>query len=153
MSFEIKGIENIDLMRKAYDNILRDTAKKIMADIMLEVVRLTNLGINAYGKPFLPYASSTVKKKAKQGKSTTPNMQDTSSMISSLSFVKSKTKKGFASQAIGVRGSYKGISNRKKLRHLKDMKNYVILEWTPYYDKIVKKHLKVMNEKVGRLFV
>lgn len=140
VSVQIIGIENFDKMAKVWDDMLEEASKQLMADILLEVVKLTNKGMNAFNKPFIPYAKKTVQIKIKTGRKLTPNMQQSSAMLSSLTITRFKTK--MVKFSLGVQGSHEGISNRKKLAYLKDHKNYVILAATPHYIKLTEKHMK-----------
>lgn len=137
-SVQIKGIGNLAKMGNIWKDILEEGSKQLMADIMLEVVRLTNKGMNAYNVPFIPYAKKTVQIKIKTGRKLTPNMQQSSAMLSSLTVTRFKTK--MIKYKLGVQGSHEGVSNRSKLAFLKDHKNYTILLWTPHYKKMAEKH-------------
>jgi len=139
-SVQIKGLDNFRKMGVVFGDMLEEATKQLMADIHLEIVRLTNKGMNAYNKPFLPYAKSTVKKKIEAKKKTTPNMQQSTAMISSLTVTRFKTK--LVKYKLGVQGSHDGVSNRKKLAYLKDYKNYIILGWSPHIKKMVDIHFK-----------
>jgi hypothetical protein len=140
-SVVIKGMGNLKKISDEFDRQLEEATKQVMADIMLKIVVNTNAGRNAYNVPFLAYAKKTIAKKREQGKSTKPNMQDTSSMISSLDFLPARKTRTFIVYKIGVKGSYKGVSNKAKLKYLDEHKNYYILRRTPFYIKIAKTHL------------
>jgi len=139
---ELKGLEKLQKMEDIFYKELQEATRQLMADVMLRVVLNTNAGKNAYNVPFTPYAKFTIKKKIKDGKQTSPNMQDSSSMINSLGFLPARNTKYFIVYKIGVKGGYKGVSNKAKLRYLRDHKNYLILAWTPFYIKMVNQHFK-----------
>lgn len=143
----IKGLGNLKKMSSILDAMLDEAAKQVMADLILEVQRNTNKGLNADKVPFISYAKATVKKKIEDGKSITPNIQDTSSMMNSLGFIPARKSRTFIVYKIGVKGSYKGVSNKAKLKWLNDHKNYYILRWTPFYIKMAN---TPMNKAVKR---
>ncbi len=138
----IKGMDKLQKMIDIHYRMLEEYTKQAMADMMLNIQRNTNKGLNADNVPFISYANSTVKHKIKVGKSTTPNMQETSSMMNSLNFIPARKSKTFIIYKIGVKGSYKGVSNKVKLKKLSEHKNYYILRWTPFYKKLVNTHFE-----------
>ena len=144
----IKGMEKLKKMSNTLDAFLEEATKQVMADIMLDTQSNTNKGLNIDRQPFIPYSKKTVKKKIEDGKSTTPNMQDTSAMLSSLDFLPARKSRTFIIYKIGVKGSHKGVSNKAKLKWLSDHKNYVILgKWPPYRIKMANSHI---NKAVKR---
>ena len=143
MSAKIKGIENLARITRIHNELLQEAVKQLMADILIEVVRLTNAGLNARNKRFIGYAKSTIIHKAKTGRSTTPNMQETSSMMSSLLITPLSKSTPVIAYRLGVTGSdINGISNTAKMASLKNHKNYIILEWSKYYKDLVNKHMQ-----------
>ena len=151
MGAEIKKIENLDRMTKIYDELLQEAVKQLMSDVLLEIVKLTNKGLNARNHKFRPYAKSTRIHKAKTGRSTTPNMQETSSMMSSLLITRLRETTPIVAYKIGVTGSdINGVSNTAKMASLRNHKNYIILEWSKHYKTLVNKHLKVFLERFIR---
>ena len=145
-------IKNLEVLRKMIDVqhlLSQQMIAELMADVLLEIIRLTNKGLNAYAQPFTPYSKATVNHKVKTGRSTTPNMQQTSSMLSSLN-VKPITVTKIIKYKISASGSFKGVSNKAKLVHLANHKNYIILEWTPNYMKLVDKHSKIFQRRAAQ---
>ena len=143
MSVELKNLENLVRMENIFNSMLNNAMKKLVADVMLEIIRLTNKGMNAYNKPFLPYSKSYQAERVKSGRNAKPNMQWTSSMLHSLSVTPLRQTTQIRAYKIGVSGTdINGVANTIKLTKLKHHKNYIILEGSPYYKKLVDKHLK-----------
>ncbi len=143
MSAEIKGLQNLARISRIHDRLLQEAVKQLMADILLEIVRLTNKGINARNQSFIPYSKATIIHKAKKGLSTIPNMQETSSMLHSLQVTPLSRTTALKKYKIGVTGSdINGVSNSAKLGSLRNRKNYVILEWSEHYKKMVERHMQ-----------
>lgn len=142
MTAKLEGLEKLIRMEKIYDDMLNEMLKQLTADVILEVMRLTERHLNAYAKPFAPYSQRTINKKLAEGKSTLPNMRDTGAMLHSLSVTPVKRTTNIKIFKIGVSGSFNGVSNSAKLGRLKNHKNYIILEWTPHYQKLVEKHAR-----------
>lgn len=147
---EIKNLTVLQKMIDAEHLLLQQMISELMADVLLEIIRLTNAGLNAYAQPFIPYSKYTVKHKIKTGRQTTPNMQQTSSMLNSLN-IKTVGITKIIKYRISASGSIKGVSNKSKLVSLANHKNYIILDWTPHYMKLVKKHSDRFKKRASRV--
>ena len=141
----IVTIVNGDLftrMAMRYDMMLDQAMRQMMSDYLLEVVRSTNMGLNYKGDPFLPYSAGYTAKRVAEGRSIKPNMQYTSSMLSSLTITSLTRTTSLKKYKLGVSGSDRdGVSNSAKLADLKTRKNYIILAKSKKYEKLVTEHL------------
>lgn len=116
------------------DNML----KSIMTDSLLKINVLVNSGRNVFGDPFIPYSASYSLWRSKTGRSTRPNMQNTSSMMNSLGI----TRRGKYTYIIGAKGTDRfGNSNVAKLKKLESYKNYKILFWSKILQDIADRYL------------
>lgn len=130
-----------------YERLLKQFIPELTSDLLLEIVKLTNKGMNAYNEPFQSYSAGYIKQRKKKGLGITPNMQYSSDMMNSLT----PSRLSSTSWKLGFLGSDRdGVSNVYKAAKLERTKNYIILGFTDYYLKFVDKKLKRFMDKVGK---
>jgi len=135
--FQIEGIKRVKAEMDLIDIKIEHMLQSIMASSLLKITELVNSGYNVFGDPFTPYSASYLKWRRKTGRTTRPNMQNTSSMMNSLAVI----RRSKAFYAIGGKGTDKhGESNVAKLKKLENHKNYKILFWSDILKDIVDRY-------------